>query len=48
MGSDGEGGGGFNGAGAANLRLTGAEQGFLLAKIDFDVPAVKASPVKAY
>ena len=43
VGSNGEGGCGFHRAGAADLRLTGTEQGFLLAKVDFDVPAVKVS-----
>ena len=43
VGSDGEGGGGLHRAGRSDLRLTCAEQGFLLAKIDFDVPAVEVS-----
>ena len=43
VGSDGEGGGGFDGAGGADLRLAHAEQGFFLAEIDFDVPAVEVS-----
>jgi hypothetical protein len=38
--SDGEGGGGFDGAGAADLRLAHAEQGSFLAEMNFDVPAV--------
>jgi hypothetical protein len=43
VGSDGEGGGGLHRADATDLRLTGAEQSFLFAKGDFDVPAMKVS-----
>ena len=39
--SHGEGGGGFDGTGAADLRLAHAEQGFFLTEIDFDVPALE-------
>ena len=41
VGSDAEGGGGFDGAGGADLGLAHAQQGFFLAEIDFDVPAVE-------